>query len=75
MTKTELRDLIQRACNELIPRGVEHAWDHVDGSALKWSDLLALATEAVTLETPAPVEPKGKTKAVIVVDEASNGTV
>lgn len=75
MTNKEIRDLIQRACDELIPRGVEHAWDHIDGSALKWNDLLSLANSVVKDE-PISVEPvKGKNKVAVIADEATNGTV
>lgn len=32
--------LSKRALSENQPKGVEFAWCHVDGSSLKWSDLV-----------------------------------
>lgn len=55
MNKKNIKILIERACKELIPRGVEHAWDHVDGSVLKWSDLLEFVNSVPDESVTTPI--------------------
>ena len=70
MNKNELKILVQRAITELSPMGVEHAWENIDGTVIKWSDILSCLEDNYTTpinEVPANEVPVNEVPANEVV--------
>lgn len=60
MEKDKVKVLVQRAIDDLSPRGVEHAWESPDGRAvLKWVDILGVfeGEETATIVSPEAITP------------------
>lgn len=58
MEKNQVKELVQRAIDDLSPKGVEFAWEGPNGINLKWIDILgSFDSEGSTITIVSPDVP------------------